>query len=726
MEDSKKNIKKFLEEQDSDKIARAAKGAGAQGGEKTETTEKSEKPIDTDKEKKREELEKLKDEEKKAQEEKKRLEEKRAQDAQKLTETNIGIMTAKKKAEEKEKEKGPVRETLEEKVEQKTKKPTGKKVKTSKAGSPDQPKADLGKKGEIPQTLTSALGQYQAGRLFALGYSEWQIKRMSPYEIKRILSRRQKTSEKKPVAPVPEKVGNEKDGKESKKETLKSDWTEEDEKTLNNLLAVIENAQKTIENAKKRMTEIDAEIERVKKEEEQAVISEPENKESKKEEIEKRRQEELRLPDRREWENRVIALLAKYEDASYGGWGKTSAYPDMGTLLSILSDSEKIPNEIRIKECRTGSAIIRVIHGKTGRYETNIKEINAKYDAELAALEKQEENKPEKQKESKGEEGIEENEYEIKKADIEKRREEEINKPIYGENRDISVLQNLKNSRKKIEEYKFSQKQIEDSNSLKLTYATNGHYKLIITNNKNEKIDISYTNSIYTDIYFKNTGHIIKNIHDLTIDDIKYLKNDILQKVKKDVDREVNWMNDFQNKINEINAKYDAEIERVKKEEEQAVISEPENKESKKEEPATEQKTETEEQTKLEDKEKEIKSYSVEFIKTKILPLLQNIKQIDEVKSLDIKGGDKEITINTTIKSFGFNITVQATLENKEDGIVVKNYKVDASWLVKGKAQKAIEPHLNKISKLLKSYIEKEENRKIEKIWIENGELKAL
>src|SRR3989338_6046638 len=286
MEDSKKNIKKFLEEQDSDKIARAAKGAGAQGGEKTETTEKSEKPIDTDKEKKREELEKLKDEEKKAQEEKKRLEEKRAQDAQKLTETNIGIMTAKKKAEEKEKEKGPVRETLEEKVEQKTKKPTGKKVKTSKAGSPDQPKADLGKKGEIPQTLTSALGQYQAGRLFALGYSEWQIKRMSPYEIKRILSRRQKTSEKKPVAPVPEKVGNEKGGKESEKEKLKIDWTTEDEKTLNNLLVVVENENKTIENAKKRMTEIDAEIERVKKEEEQAVISEPEDKESKKEEVE--------------------------------------------------------------------------------------------------------------------------------------------------------------------------------------------------------------------------------------------------------------------------------------------------------------------------------------------------------------------------------------------------------------------------------------------------------
>jgi len=171
-----------------------------------------------------------------------------------------------------------------------------------------------------------------------------------------------------------------------------------------------------------------------------------------------------------------------------------------------------------------------------------------------------------------------------------------------------------------------------------------------------------------------------------------------------------------------------------------------------KEESATEQKTGTEEQkeskkegiekilnkelenlekpeekeTKREEEKREIKSYSVEFMKTKILLLLQNIKQIDEVKNLDIKGSDKEITLNTTIKSLGFNIAVQATLENKGDGIVVKNYKVNAKWPAKGKTEKALEPHLNKISELLRSYIEKEENKKVEKIWIENGELKAL
>ena len=148
------------------------------------------------------------------------------------------------------------------------------------------------------------------------------------------------------------------------------------------------------------------------------------------------------------------------------------------------------------------------------------------------------------------------------------------------------------------------------------------------------------------------------------------------------------------------------------------------NKSEEKEEPVAEQKTGTGEQSGLENKEKGIKSYSVEFIKAKILPLLKNIKQIDEVKNLDIKGSGKEITLNTMIKSLGFNITVQATLENKGEGIAVKNYKVDAMWPARGQAKKALEPHLNKIPELLKSYIEKEEGRKIDKIWIESGQLK--
>ena len=123
---------------------------------------------------------------------------------------------------------------------------------------------------------------------------------------------------------------------------------------------------------------------------------------------------------------------------------------------------------------------------------------------------------------------------------------------------------------------------------------------------------------------------------------------------------------------------------------------------------------------------KEEKIYSTDFIKEKILPLLEKIKEIDEIKSFEIEGIGKEITLNTVVKSYGFNIKVQATFENKENKIVVKSYNIDAMWPAKGKAEKALVPQLDKISEMLKSYIEKETNQKIEKIWIEDGELKAL
>ena len=123
---------------------------------------------------------------------------------------------------------------------------------------------------------------------------------------------------------------------------------------------------------------------------------------------------------------------------------------------------------------------------------------------------------------------------------------------------------------------------------------------------------------------------------------------------------------------------------------------------------------------------KEAKIYSTDFIKEKILLLLEKIKEIDEIKSFDIEGIGKEITLNTVIKSYGFNIKVRATFENKENKIVVKSYNIDAMWPAKGKAEKALVPQFGRISEMLKSYIEEVENKKVEKIWIEGGELKAI
>lgn len=119
-------------------------------------------------------------------------------------------------------------------------------------------------------------------------------------------------------------------------------------------------------------------------------------------------------------------------------------------------------------------------------------------------------------------------------------------------------------------------------------------------------------------------------------------------------------------------------------------------------------------------------SYSASFIKSKFEPFLKNIKDISELKNLDINISGKEIIIDSTVVSTGFNIKVQVVIENMGDGITVKSHNIDAKWPAKGKAEKKLEPQLNKISEMLKSYIEKEKGGKIEKLWIENGELKAL
>jgi len=123
---------------------------------------------------------------------------------------------------------------------------------------------------------------------------------------------------------------------------------------------------------------------------------------------------------------------------------------------------------------------------------------------------------------------------------------------------------------------------------------------------------------------------------------------------------------------------------------------------------------------------KRIKSYTADFIKSKFEPFLQNVKQIKEIKNLNIDISNKEILIDATVVSKGFNIEVQVVIENKGDGIAVKSHNIDAKWPAKGIAEEAITPHLGKISEMLKTYMEKEEEGKIEKIWIENGELKAM
>ena len=71
----------------------------------------------------------------------------------------------------------------------------------------------------------------------------------------------------------------------------------------------------------------------------------------------------------------------------------------------------------------------------------------------------------------------------------------------------------------------------------------------------------------------------------------------------------------------------------------------------------------------------------------------------------------------------GSDISVQTILESKEGTIKVKSNKIDASWMIKGTVERIIVPKLGEVSELLKSYVERQENKKIEKMEIVNGEL---
>jgi hypothetical protein len=121
----------------------------------------------------------------------------------------------------------------------------------------------------------------------------------------------------------------------------------------------------------------------------------------------------------------------------------------------------------------------------------------------------------------------------------------------------------------------------------------------------------------------------------------------------------------------------------------------------------------------------EVKTFSTGFIKDRVRTFLASNKNIKEVKSIEVKGGSNEITLSIRVLAgpLGSNIGVQAILESKAGVIEIKSHAIDAGWLIKGTVEGILIPKLSNISELLKSYVEKQENKKVVKMEIVNGEL---
>ena len=121
----------------------------------------------------------------------------------------------------------------------------------------------------------------------------------------------------------------------------------------------------------------------------------------------------------------------------------------------------------------------------------------------------------------------------------------------------------------------------------------------------------------------------------------------------------------------------------------------------------------------------ELKTFPTGFIKDKIKNFLVSNKNIKEVKNLEVRGSGNEIILDLKVSAgpLGSEVGVQAILESKAGNIKVKNHKIEAGWMIKGTVEGILVPKLNEVSGLLKSYIEKKENKKVEKMEIVNGEL---
>ncbi len=121
----------------------------------------------------------------------------------------------------------------------------------------------------------------------------------------------------------------------------------------------------------------------------------------------------------------------------------------------------------------------------------------------------------------------------------------------------------------------------------------------------------------------------------------------------------------------------------------------------------------------------ETKVYSTEFIKERIASLLESVSVVEKINSLNVKGKNSQIVIDTAItakKILTIDIKVAATLESEKGVIQVKSHKIEASKFEKN-VEDMLVPKLAEVSGLLRSYIENEERRNVEKMEIIKGEL---
>jgi hypothetical protein len=133
-----------------------------------------------------------------------------------------------------------------------------------------------------------------------------------------------------------------------------------------------------------------------------------------------------------------------------------------------------------------------------------------------------------------------------------------------------------------------------------------------------------------------------------------------------------------------------------------------------------------------------METFSIEFIKQKSLEFLTSIKSIQKLNDFSIENEKGNIKVRIDFEGEGtkrlMGVDVKITVKGVVTTIlgntggtigIIGKPKIEASMVDKKLIERELSPKLNEIPEMLKSFIEKEKNKKVDKMEIENGVLKV-
>lgn len=119
----------------------------------------------------------------------------------------------------------------------------------------------------------------------------------------------------------------------------------------------------------------------------------------------------------------------------------------------------------------------------------------------------------------------------------------------------------------------------------------------------------------------------------------------------------------------------------------------------------------------------ETKTYPTSFIEERISTLLESLEKITKVERVSVRGENNAVFLHIKVIAGKKGIEIKTAIEDSSGNFVLKNLEIDAGRLTKIYIKSRIESKFGEIKETLIKEIEKQEEKKVEKVEIKDGEL---